>query len=279
MYALSEVRAVTTPGRGVGAGVLHLRAGSDVHADNRARLLAGGEERIPEPVLVVDGRQAEIGRQLGEGNGVEAAGGVAPDLGGGQRRIPQRHEAQRDQPPSTRAAPLLAHPVVEGADTRQRQVLVLGLEEHLAGKTREGREAHGALRAVDVHVGQAGHGVIAPRSHGGEGDRGRRQLVAGEADARHHLGDRPDQVLVDPPVHHGAVAAPFVRDVVGPRHLDRPAAVLFDVGPAGTELRRQPRRPHMRWFDHVVVDRDHPGQVGLGQLASSDAVFSQMARS
>ena len=181
--------------------------------------------------------------------------------------------------PSTGTAPLLAHPVVEGPDTGQRQVLVLGLEEHLAGEAWEGGEAHGAFRLVEVHVGQAGHRVVAPRSHGGEGDRGRGQLVAGEADARHHLGDRPHEVLVDPPVHHRAVAAAHVLDVVGARHLHRLAAVLLNVGPARPERGRQPRRPDVRRFDHVVVDRDHPGQLRLGQLASSNVTAaSHLAR-
>src|SRR5437588_615812 len=75
-------------GRGVGRGGGHLRAGADVHADDRPRLLASAEEGIPEPARVVDRGQAQEGGDLAEADGPHSPARVAAHLGGGQVRVP-----------------------------------------------------------------------------------------------------------------------------------------------------------------------------------------------
>ena len=74
--------------------------GADVQAQHGAGLLARGEERIP--VAAVDARQAEVRGDLGEADRAHTARRVALDLGGGELRVPQRDEAQRDEPTAAR---------------------------------------------------------------------------------------------------------------------------------------------------------------------------------
>ena len=120
---------------GVGRGGHHLRGRPDVHAHHGGRLFASGEEGIPVPG--VDRRQAQVGRDLRETHRPYASLGVAPHLGGGQLHVPQRDEAQRDQPPGGGTAPLLHHPVVVGLNTQQGQIHVGGLGKGLAAEPGE----------------------------------------------------------------------------------------------------------------------------------------------
>ena len=103
----------------------------------------------------VDAGQAEVRRQLAERDGPHAAGRVAPHLGGGELGVPQRDEAQRDEPAPAAAAPLLDHPVVVGLDAEQGELLVLAPQEDLPAEARVVREAQLGLDAVEVHVGEA----------------------------------------------------------------------------------------------------------------------------
>ena len=103
------------------------------------RLLAGGEERVPVPA--VDAGQPEVGRDLAEADGAHAPRRVAPHLGRRLVGVPQRDEAQREQPAAAVAAPLLDHEVVVGDDAGLGQLLVLRLEEGLAAEAGKGREA------------------------------------------------------------------------------------------------------------------------------------------
>src|SRR3984893_9818445 len=43
-------------------------------------------------------------------------------------------------------------PIIVGADNRQHQLLVLALDELLAGKTRQSREIERHQRAVGIHI-------------------------------------------------------------------------------------------------------------------------------
>ena len=207
MYAFSDVRAMPTPA-GASALVVGIR-----EPDPMCMLIVvpvsshAARNGIPVAVGIVQRRQAEIGRKLGEGDGPAAAGGVTTDLRGRELRIPQRHQTQRDEPPAGRAAPLLDHPVVVGTDRRERDLLVLGLQERLSRKPWKGWETERALRAVDVHVGQSRVPVVAAGTHLGERQRRQCQRLGREAGAGHDLRDRPQQVLVHPPVDDRAVAA------------------------------------------------------------------------
>ena len=80
----------------VGRGLRCLGARADVHAQDRLRVGAGGEERLP--LAAVDAGQAEVGRQLRERHRPYAAVGVAVELGDGEVDVPQRDQAERDEP-------------------------------------------------------------------------------------------------------------------------------------------------------------------------------------
>src|SRR5581483_12098366 len=107
-------------------------------------------ERVPVPA--VDARQPEVGRDLAEAHGLAPTRRVPPYLGGGERRVPQRDERERDEPPAAVAATLLDHPVVVGGHARLGELAVLGLEERLAAEARERRERQRRLGPVEVHV-------------------------------------------------------------------------------------------------------------------------------
>ena len=63
----------------------------------------------------------EVRWDLAEAHGVHTACRVAPHLGRGQHRVPQRDQGQRDQPTlGLGPAPLLDHPVVVGLDAQSR---------------------------------------------------------------------------------------------------------------------------------------------------------------
>ena len=86
---------------------------------------AGREERVPVAVGVVHRRQTQERRDLAEAHGPHAALRVAAHLGRGQLGVPQRDDAQRDQPAVRLGAPLVDHPVVVGLDAQQAELLVL----------------------------------------------------------------------------------------------------------------------------------------------------------
>ena len=169
-----------------------------MHADDGAGLLAGGEERVP--VAAVDARQAQVGRDLAEAHGAHAACGVAPHLGRGQARVPQRDDAEREQLAAAVAAPLLDHEVVVGGDAGFGELPVLRFEERLAAEARKRREAQAGLHPVGVVVGHAGLRLVAAGPHLVVRDGRHGHVVPVEA----HRGDVAlvdvDEVLVDPAV-------------------------------------------------------------------------------
>ncbi|MDQ1069827.1 hypothetical protein QFZ32_005267 [Streptomyces canus] len=246
-----------TAGAGVGGGGGHTAAGADVHRDDRAGLVAGGEEGVP--VVGVDGGQAQVRGYLGEGDGANASGGVAADLRGGQLGVPERDQGERYEPAlRVGAAPLLHHPVVVGLDAEQAQFVVLGLGEGLAAETREGREADGRLDVVDVHVGEALRDVVGAGAHLFVRDDLQLDLVPAVADRRVETGEGALESLVQPPVaegsvvpggaHHGFEAAAQEADL-----LERGA----DDAGAGVEvLLREPVLPDVGGLHRVVVDGD-----------------------
>ncbi len=207
----------------------------------------------------IDGSPRLVG-QLGERDRGHAACGDAPHFGGGEHGVPERHEPERDEPAAAVAAPFVDHPVVVRGDALQREVLVLGLEEQLPGEARDEREAQRSLGAVDVHVGDARRGVVAPGAHLRVRDRREREALGREARARDHLRDRAQHVFVDPPVDDRAVAALDVLRALLVGRDDRLARVLHRTRADFAILGGEAIGPHARRLDDVVVHRDHPRQ-------------------
>ena len=228
----------------------------------RLGLHAGRPEDVPLPR--VHGRQAELGRVLGEGDGVAALGRAAPDLLGGQRRVPQGNEGERDQATAAGAPrPLVDHPVVVDAQAGEGEVLVLPLEEALPGEAGEDvREVDGRLDVVERHVGQAlglvpgalaevvvggGHVALLVPRHPGRGV----EQAGGH-----------DQVVEDPQVTPGAVGVVATEAVVaaGELQLD----LLGDhLGPSLPHRLGQLPLPQVLGLHDVVVDGDDQREVGF----------------
>ncbi len=234
-------------------GLRGLGPRSDVHAHHGPRLLAGGEERVPRPA--VEARQPEIGGELAEGDGPHAPVGVAPDLGRGQVGIPQRDEAQRDEPAAALAAPLLHHPVVVGLDAQPGQLAVLAPEELLAAEARIVREAELRLHPVDVHVLQALLDPVTARPHLVVAHTAQLDLLAREPRCGDRALERRAVVLVAPPRHLGPLG-PGLLHVAAPHQLRHPARQQLDVRADLAVARGQPGRPHVGRLDDVRVEVD-----------------------
>ncbi len=232
-----------------------------MHAHRGAQLGAGLEERLP--CAAVQRGQAELGGDLAERHGGDAAGRVAAQFSDGQVHVPQRDDLQRDQPPVALPGPLLDHPVVVGPDAGQPEVLVLGLGEGLPAEPGEGGEGQRTLDSVDVHVRQPLDRVVAAWAHLVVGDGRGRHLVTIEAHRGQVALVRDDQIAVDPAVRLGSVVVPveLVRRATAIAHPGQ--AATLDVGLVGVvlELLRQPPIEQMRRFDDVVVDTDDLRQV------------------
>ena len=157
----------------------------------------------------VDRRESELGRDLGEADRVDAPVGVAPDLGGGELGVPQRHDRQRDEPATRVAAPLLDHPVVVGLHARRGRGPCPCPRENVWPQKRGnvGKQSEASTWLTSMSSRRA-CGVVAAGAHLVVGDRRRSHLVAVEADRGDvaTVGDR--EVLVEPHVARVAVVAP-----------------------------------------------------------------------
>ena len=194
-----------TPSGASGEVVGIFGAGSDVKVEHRRCLRACGEERIP--VAAMDARQAEVRRDLAERDRPHATRGIAPDLVGGERRVPQRHEAERDQSPTAGAAPLFDHPVVVGLHAQQREVTVFRLQERLAAEPWKIGKAQRRFGPIAIHVDEPLGHVVATGSHVLEGGTGHRHVVAGSTGGGDRSFERLREILVHPVVHQGTVGA------------------------------------------------------------------------
>ena len=110
-----------------------------------------------------------VGRPSGAGFS-EKAKAVTPrsamphHLLGGERRIPQRDQHQRDVPTGGGAAPLLDEPVVVDLEALEAELAVARLHEQLAAEPGDRGEAERGEDAGPVHVLEAGHRVVATRA-------------------------------------------------------------------------------------------------------------------
>lgn len=100
-------------GGSVGGGCGRGPRGADVEVDHGVGLLARGHDRIP--VTGMDGRQPQLLGGFGEGDGLEAALGVAAYLGGTEVGIEQPRDLAGNDPLRMRPSPRLDVPVVEGS--------------------------------------------------------------------------------------------------------------------------------------------------------------------
>ena len=244
-----------------------------MHVDDHGRLVARLEERVPVVVRVVDGGQAQVGRDLREADRVHATRRIASDLCGGQLRVPQRHDDQRNQATSGAGAPLFHLIVVVGLDAQKGELFVLGLGEGLAAEAREGREAEGRLDVVGVHVLEALFLAVGARAHVLVGDALHGDFVTGYAHGGVDSQQRALQVLVVPPVGRSALGPRLHRQLAADEG-DLPHGGPHNAGAHVVILGRDAIRPGGGGLDDVVVDGDDHRQFGHGEecTPASDGV-------
>ena len=181
-------------------------------------------------------------RVLREGERGHAPVVHAAHLLGGEGRIPQRDQHQRDVATGRRAAPLLDQPVVVDLQALEPELAVAGLHEQLAAEPGDRREAERGEDAGAVHVLEAGLRVVAAGPHLGVRQRRGAELLLGPPDDRAETRARVVLAVVDPALH-----------AVAHLHVGRLVAVLG----------RDPVDPQVRGLEDVVVDRDQPVEVAV----------------
>ena len=209
--------------------------GTTVEAHDRVRLLTRSQQRIP--VVGVHRRQPEVDRILEKAHRLEAALGVAPNLVGGDVRVGQPRDLERDYAIRVLARPFVEVPVVPRPRAREPELLVLALRKHHSRETREqGREAQRRVDPVEIHVGNARVAVPATGAHLVETARLGVPLVLRPARDRVQTDLRVQNLLVEP-------------------HL-LALVVLDDAWRRRDEVRRHPPLEEVAGLDHVVINGD-----------------------
>ena len=215
---------------------------AEVQAEGHPCVLRRAEHRVP-PVRV-ERRQAERERVLRERDGARALRRAPLDLGGRQCGVPQGQDHERNQAIRRVAAPLVEDEVVVGLDTAASEFPVLRLQEDRPCELRKRGKAELGGHPVDVHVRDAGLGVVAARQDlveavGLETEVG--AIAAGDG-VEGDLGVGP------------SLETPDVR---GPSTIGCAVGHLFDDGRSGfAQGGRQPLGPHVRVLHDVVVGGD-----------------------
>jgi 3-(3-hydroxy-phenyl)propionate hydroxylase len=106
-----------------------------VQAHHGAGLLTGCEEGIP--MARVQGGKPQLGRELGKADSLEAPCSIPADLVGGQRRVVQPCDLQRDDALGVATRPDLQVPVIPRPHAGQAQLRVLALGEHGTAEPRD----------------------------------------------------------------------------------------------------------------------------------------------
>ena len=202
------------------------------------------------------GRPRNVG-ELAEGHRPHASRCVACHFGHGQFDVPERNQAERQQPAVARAAPLLHHPVVVGFDAEQRQRTVLPPQELLPTEPRVVREAQLGLHSVEAHVLHAGPGLPTTRPHLVEGDAFEDDVFSRETGRGDRPLDRRPMILVAPPSDERALAARGLH-VRGPFEPGHPARQVLDVRSDLAQTGRQAARPHVGRLDDVGIEVHDP---------------------
>src|SRR5829696_4801877 len=180
--------------------------------------------------------------------------------------------ATADEPaPALAAAPLLDHPVVVGLDAQAGELGVTALAldplfvERLAAEAGQRvREADGRVDVVRRHVGEPVGLDPAPPPDLVVG--GRRDVELVEPDRGRQLGERVDEPVVEPPVAVLA-ARDALLEAELPAHEAEPGGVALHPGAPVAVAGGQARRPEVRRFDHVVVDRDDPRDLEVAHVS------------
>ena len=232
--------------------------------------VAGLDERQPVAVLVVDARQAEVRRQLGERDRPHAPRRVASDLVGRELRVPQRHDAQRDEAAAALPGPLVDHEVVVGLHARERELLVVHPEEHLAGEAHDVREAERPLDARLVHGDEALLHLVAGRRASPRRSSPCGRPAPGPCPRRSRAGG-----------WRGTCRPPSARSRWARRRRRGGGCRARSSGPNshGSRTTRGPQLAELRGeagleevgrLDHVVVHGDDPGQSHRGSRRARD---------
>ena len=133
----------------------------------------------------------------------------------------------------------------------------MALAERLAAEAGQGGEAHGRLHPREVHVVQAGFGVVAPGTHVVVGDRSEGHLLLGIPGRGDHPLVGVDEVFVDPAIDLDRGVLVEVLDIVGCADIvDLADATPLHLWPAVLEPGGEPMLPDVGRLDHVVVDAD-----------------------
>ena len=154
------------------------------------------------------------------------------------RRVPQGDKRQRDKPtPGIAGAPLVDHPVVVGLNAQQGQFLVLPLKKRLPAEPGQHvRETERGVNVVSRHVGQP-VGLLPPA--GPDLVEGHRLHVESlEARGCRELGERIDEVVVEPPVALGTAGHALLVGELAALEVEH-RAVSLDPRATVVVLRRQ----------------------------------------
>jgi hypothetical protein len=220
-----------------------------VGAQRHAGVGRGGEHGIPVATLVVDRGEAERARVLTERQRTGSERGGPLDLPGRLVRVPQWDDHQRDEASGGAAAPFVQHEVVVRLDARQPELLVLALVERLAAQSGERGEAQRREDAGAVHVLDSCRRVVAPAAHVGVRQRKGTELLARLAGGSSQAERRDALVLVVPRLAQ---------------------LVLHEARACVAQPGGKPALPCVRWLDDVVIDGDHPVEIGRHRPSRHD---------
>ena len=163
-------------------------------------------------------------------------------------RVPQRDQRLRDEAIRVGRAPLVDHPVVPRLHAREREVLVVGLEEAVAAEARERREQQLGPHAVFVHRAHPLVDVVRGRDHV--------VVAAGEEIAALARFAGPEAPSLRVPLELERIEPAFPLPTLHAGFRVDDARRLIAVA------RRDVIDEDVRRLDHVVVDGDELDVVG-----------------
>ena len=207
-----------------------------MHADRQAGLPGHSQNRVP--VIGVYRWEPHDGGVLGEGHGLGPLLDHPGQFGDGQGDVVQREDHGAEQPVGGGGAPLVEQVVVVRAQAGVPEFFVRDVQiEAMPGEARVVGEAELPPHTVDIHVGHAGHRVVAAGPDLVEAGRagGRREPLHRQSVQRAARAHRDvDQLVFEEP---GLAAVPGIHDAR--------AALLVAL--------RHPVHPQVCGLDHVVV--------------------------
>ena len=220
---------------------------SDMAVDHHLRV----RQRLPHrfPIVVVQAVQADQRRVVREADGMDPQNRHPPDLSQRLGHVPQGQDDHGNEAPWRAGAPVEHMPVIIGPDGGQGDRPIRCFQKDAAGESREGREVDRRQHAIDVHVVDAGLGVVGPFAHLGIGARLHAIFAARTADH----GIEADRGI--------ALAFPYPA-ILAVHHLDARRTILQPL--------REVAKEGVGRLDHMVVhaDQDHIVQAKIGHWRS-----------